>query len=107
VGYFLIFRAFWPVFLVVVVILVKMNVVIVVVDVVFLVEFGVQPRQNQLLPNGAVKQPNQDDVLDDGPTQFGNDVARIGEDAPSFFPKGQSAVFHFYLTNRGEVLALR
>ena len=55
-------------------------VVIVMGDVVFFVELGVQPRQNQLLPDSAVKQPNQDDILNDGPTEFGDDVAWVGED---------------------------
>jgi len=70
--------------------------VVMVGDVVFLVEFGVQPRQNQLLPDGAVKQPNQNHVLDDGPAELSDDVARVGENRPCFFPEGKSCVIHSY-----------
>ena len=66
--------------------------VIVVGNLVLFVEFLVELRQNHLFPKGSVEQPDQDYVLNDGPTQFGHDVGRVNENAPGFFPNRHFAV---------------
>ena len=60
--------------------------IIVMNDLVLFVELLVKSRQNHLFPQGAVKKPDQNHILDDGPTKFSHDVTWVGEDAPGFFP---------------------
>jgi hypothetical protein len=71
-----------------------LKLVVFVVDVVFFIELFVQLRQKNLLPDGAIEQPDQDHVLNDGPTHFGQNVCRVGEDCPNFLPEGKPCVVH-------------
>jgi len=45
----------------------------------FFVDLSSEPRKNHLLPDGAVEEPNDDEVLNDGPRKFSDDVSGIGE----------------------------
>jgi len=55
-----------------------------VADVVLFIDFFVnlssEPWKDHLLPDGAVEEPNDDEVLNYGPRKLGDDVSGIGED---------------------------
>ena len=53
----------------------------------FLVDVSSEPRKNDFLEDCPIKKPNNYNVLDDRPAQFGDDVARVREDSPCLFPK--------------------
>ena len=67
-------------------------VVIVVFDLVLAVELFMQTRQDHLFPEGAIEQPDQNYVLNDGPAEFGNDVSGVAENRPSLGPEAQIRV---------------
>jgi len=46
----------------------------------FLVDFSSESRKNHFLPNSAIKKPYDDEVLNDGPGKFSDDVCWIGKD---------------------------
>ena len=46
----------------------------------FLVDFSSESRKNHFLPNSAIKKPDDDEVLNDGPGKFSDDVCWVGKD---------------------------
>ena len=61
-----------------------MNDVVLFVD--FFVNLLTKARENHSLPNDSVEQPEHYAVLNDGPTDLGNDVIWTGEDVPGIGP---------------------
>ncbi len=49
-------------------------------------------RQDDLLEQGAVKQPDDYHVLDDGPREFGQDVRRVGKYRPGLLDQAYARV---------------